>query len=521
MIVVSTFVLLFVAVMMIGKVDQTFFPDFNYNQCYIEYTLPTGSTADQVNQDLKEIGEYFNSLDEVEMVVSSHGMSPMRYSLVRPMMTENADNYGELIVNFSDFGTMIKMRPVLAEYLRTTYPEAMSRIRKYSISILSSHTIEAQFTGPDPAVLKQLSDKAQHFMLQNPNVDKHTVSSDWEPKAKSLTAIYNPLSANKTMITRNDISNAILAATDGLPITKVYQGETPVQVRLMVRESKGKRIEDLNDIPVWSTIPNVNGIMDNTTLQKISTGALSPKEVLNQSLTAVPLSTVTRHVGFDWEEPVVRRVNGKRVIQAQCDAIDGVGPALVQSELDEAIRSIDLPPGYSFKWVGESEMKVDALKGIVSYLPLAGGIILLVLLLLFNDYRRPIIIVLCLPLSIIGIVPGLLLTGQPFSFVGIIGLIGLSGMIIKNAIVLLDEIQLRLKESPTKYRAVVDATISRVRPVIMASLTTILGMLPLLTDPMYQAMAVTIIAGLLVGTLVTLVFVPLLYSVFYGVKINR
>ncbi|NCU36533.1 efflux RND transporter permease subunit [Candidatus Falkowbacteria bacterium] len=519
-VVASTFVLLFITVLMIGRVDQTFFPDFNYNQCYIEYTLPRGSNADQVNEDLKEISDYFNSLDEVEMVVSSHGMSPMRYSLVRPMMTENADNYGELIVNFSDFETMIKMRPVLAQYLRTSYPEAMSRIRKYSISILSSHTVEAEFTGPDPAVLKHLSDQAQQYMLQNPNVDKYTVSSDWEPKAKSLTAIYNPLSANKAMITRNDISNAILAATDGLPITKVYQGETPLQVRLMLRESDGSRIEDLNDIPVWGALPNIHGIMDNTTLQKISTGALSANEMIKTAITAVPLSTITHGVEIDWEEPVVRRVNGKRVIQAQCDAVDGVGPAQVQAELDEAIRNINMPPGYSFKWVGESEMKVDALKGILSYLPLAGGIILLVLLLLFNDYRRPLIIVLCLPLSIIGIVPGLLLTGQPFSFVGIVGLIGLSGMIIKNAIVLLDEIQLRLKESPTAYRAVVDATISRVRPVIMASLTTILGMLPLLTDPMYQAMAVTIISGLLVGTLITLVFVPLLYSVFYRVKIN-
>jgi multidrug efflux pump subunit AcrB len=520
-IVISTFMLLFVAIFFTKNVDKTFFPDFKYNQCYIEYTLPRGSTPDQVNDDLKEITDYLNTFDEVEMVVSSHGMTPMRYMLVRPMMTENADNYGEIIINFTDFKTMIKMRPVFAEYLHANYPEAMSRIRKYSISVLSSHTVEAQFTGPDPAVLKQLSDQAQHFMLQNPNVDRYTVSCDWEPKAKSLTAIYNPLAANRAMITRSDISNAILAATDGLPIAKVYQGETPLQLRLMVREGQGKRIEDLNDIPVWGTLPNVHGIMDQTTMQKIATGALSSDEMINAAITAVPLSTVTRDVALDWEEPVVRRVNGRRVIQAQCDPLDGVGPAQVQAELDEAIRSIEVPPGYSFKWVGESELKVDALKGILSYLPLAAGIILLVLLLLFNDYIRPVIIVLCLPLSFIGIVPGLLLSGQPLSFVAIIGAIGLSGMIIKNAIVLLDEIQVRLKESPTSYRAVVDATISRVRPVIMASLTTILGMLPLLTDPMYQAMAVTIISGLLVGTLITLVFVPLLYSVFYGVKIDR
>lgn len=515
------FILLAYAMLGMRKVDNTFFPDFNYNQFYLEHTLPKGSTPDMVSDNLKKITNHFNSYDEVEMVVSSHGMTPMRYCLVRGMMTENADNYGELIVNFKDYETMQKMRPVFNDYLRTEYPEAISRIRKYNLSIKATHTVEAEFTGPDPAVLKDLSRQVQDLMLQNPNVDKYTICDDWEPKAKNLTAMYNPIAANRASITRNDISNAILAATDGLPVATIYEGETAYPVRFRVRDKSGARIEDLNDIPVWPTLPNISKALDEDILMELYSGATSMEELTQEMITAVPLSTVTNGIQMDWEEPVVRRLNGIRAIQAQCDPVDGVSPAQVQKELDKYVRQIDLPEGYTYEWVGESELKRDGLENILALTPLAGGIILLILLLLFNDYRRPLIIVLCLPMSVIGIVPGLLLTGQPFSFIAIVGVIGLSGMIIKNAIVLLDEIQVRLKRYNEPYKAVVDASLSRVRPVIMASLTTILGMIPLLTDPMYASMAVAIIAGLLVGTLITLLFVPILYSAFFRVKINN
>ncbi len=314
---------------------------------------------------------------------------------------------------------------------------------------------------------------------------------------------------------------AILAATDGLPVATVYEGATALPVRFRVRDKVGNRIEDLNDIPVWSTIPNISGLLDMNNIMGLFNGSVNTDDLIKETLTAVPLSTVTNGVKLGWEEPVVRRLNGKRVIQAQCEPVDGISPAELQNELDEQVKKIDIPEGYSFEWVGESELKRDGLKGILSFLPLAVAIMILILLLLFNDYRRPLIIILCLPLTIIGIVPGLLITGQPFSFIAIVGVIGLSGMIIKNAIVLLDEIKIRLKEADSAYKAVIDATISRIRPVTMASLTTILGMIPLLTDPMYASMAVAIIAGLLVGTLITLVFVPILYSSFYKIKIDK
>ncbi len=503
----------------ISKVDNTFFPNFNYNQCYIEYTLPKGSTPEMVNKDLHEITEHFKSLEEIEMVATSHGMTPMRYCLVRAMMTENADNYGELIVNFKDYETMQKMRPILETYLRSEFPESISRIRNYNLSIKASHTVEAEFTGPDPAVLKDLSNQVKEAMLQNPHIDKYTICDDWEASAKTLQVTYDPIAGNRASVNRNDVSNAILAATDGLPIASINNGETAYPVKFRVRDNEGKRIEDLHDIPVWASIPNIDGSINKDAVMGLFTQATNPEELMQSVITAVPLSSVTKSVALDWEEAVVRRKNKERVIQAQCEPLLGYSPALIQEELDKVVSQIELPEGYSLRWVGESELKKDALTNIFSFLPISAAIILLVLLLLFNDYKRPLIIILCLPMAVIGIFPGLIATAQPFSFIAIVGVIGLGGMIIKNAIVLLDEIQLRLKDSSTPYQAVVDATISRVRPVMMASLTTILGMIPLLTDPMYASMAVAIIAGLIVGTLITLMLVPLLYSVFFRVKV--
>jgi len=514
------FIILIIAGLNFKHVDKTFFPDFNYNQFYIELEFPSGTMPDEVNSELDTITQHFEKYSEVKMVVSSHGMTPLRYCLVRGMMTENKDNYGELIVNFNDYETMVRMRPVFSKYLRSQFPEVISRIRKYNFSVASSHSIEAQFSGPDPAVLKQLSNQAEKLMIGNPNVDAYTVCNDWESKTKELMTIYDPIAANNASITRSDISNAILAATEGLPIATVYDGKTPLPVRLKVRNSDGSKIKDLNNIPVWSTLPNVKSILDRTTLLGLASGATSTDELIDKTATTVPLSSVTNGVKLSWEEPIVRRLNGKRAIQAQCEPKDGYSPEQVQAELNAQIKKINLPQGYEFKWVGASELKGEALHGILSYMPLAFGIIILILLLLFNDYRRPLIILFCLPMSIIGIVPGLILAKQPFSFIAIIGVIGLTGMIIKNAIVLLDEIRIQLKHCDTRYNAVLTATASRVRPVTMASLTTILGMLPLLTDPMYGSMAVAIIGGLIVGTMITLVFVPILYSVFYGIKIH-
>lgn len=497
-------------------VKRTFFPDFNYNQAYIEYRLPDGSNADRVHADLQQITDYLLSLPEVEMVVTSQGQSPTRYCLVRPI-GDMADSYGELIVNFDSYASMIAIKPQLEDYLRSNYPQALTRIRKYNLSVASSHNVEAQFSGPDPAVLKQLAAQVENIMRRSPYADQHTICTDWNAMGRSVRVDYLMSDARRNNTSRSDIAMALLAATDGLPLGTIYEGETPIPVSLKLRKPDGSRIDALADIPVWNMLPNLDAF-NKETVMALLMGTTTPDEVRQRIIRSVPLSAVSQRIGLGWEETSVTRVNRKRTIQAQCDVVDGYGPATLLADIRAEVEAIPLPEGYTIEWVGEHAIQHTAIWNIFRYVPVTAMIIVLLLVLLFNDVRRPLIVALCIPMSIVGIVPGLILTGQPYTFIAIVGTFGLAGMLIKNAIVLLDEIELQLKAGQTRYHAIIDATVARTRPVLMASITTILGMLPLLFDPMYCSMAVTIISGLIAGTLITLVFVPVLYAAFYKVK---
>jgi len=513
--VVSAFLLL-LAALNFTNIKSTFFPDFNYNQAYIEYRLPAGSSPQKVNQDLHSITEYLLTLNEVEMVVSSHGQTPSRYCLVRPM-GDAADSYGELIVNFTDYETMMHMRPILSQYLHDNYPDARTRIRKYNLSIKSSHTVEVEFSGPDPALLRDLAAQAKEIFRRNPYVDQYTLEDDWEPMGQALTAHYMQQAARRAGTSRQDVANALLAATDGLPIGEYFEGQTRVGISLKIRNSDGSRLENPENIPVWSMLPDISSINERS-LQELLMGIKSMDDITREIASPVPLSAVTKGIELDWHEHVVRRVNGRRAIQVQCEPKDGYSPAQTRRASLREIEAIELPAGYTAVWVGEHELQNEALTNIFRYLPISILLIILTLILLFNDFRKPIIVLSCIPMAFIGIVPGMILAGQPFTFMAIIGSFGLMGMIVKNAIVLLNEAETLISGGLAKHLALVNATISRTRPVLLASFTTILGMLPLLTDPMYASMAVAIISGLLVGTLITLVFVPILYAAFYGVK---
>lgn len=512
----SSAIVLTLCALGIGGVKRTFFPDFNYNQAYIEYRLPDGSNAERVHADLRQIADHLLSMPEVQLVVTSQGQSPTRYCLVRPI-GEMADSYGELIVNFDSYATMVAMKPQLEEYLRNNYPQALTRIRKYNLSVASSHNVEAQFSGPDPAVLKQLAAQVEDIMRRSPYADPHTICNDWNAMGRSVRVDYLMSDARRNSTSRSDIAMALLAATDGLPLGSIYEGETPIPVNLKLRNPDGSRIAALADIPVWNMLPNLDAL-NKEAVMALLMGTQTPEELRQRIVRSMPLSAVSQRVGLGWEETSVTRVNRKRTIQAQCDVVDGHGPATLLADIRPAVEAIALPEGYTLEWVGEHAIQHTAIRNIFRYVPVTAMIIALLLILLFNDARRPLIVALCIPMALVGIVMGLLLTGQPYTFIAIVGTFGLVGMLIKNAIVLLDEIELQLKAGQTRYHAIIDATVARTRPVLMASITTILGMLPLLFDPMYCSMAVTIISGLIAGTLITLVFVPVLYAAFYKVK---
>ena len=497
------------------RVKNLFFPDFDYKQFVVEYFLPAQSSPDRVKKDLQEMTALLEQNPAIERVAASMGSAPAHYCLVRPM-TSGGDCYGELMVDCKDYATVMEQIPGIRRQLRELYPDAYIRIRKYNFSISTSHTVEVEFSGPDPAVLRQLSQQAEDIMRQCPYVDPYSVENNWKPRGKVFVADYNRANALRAGIERSDVANALMAATDGMTVGALTDQDRTTLVNLQVRQPDGSRITDLRNIPVWSTL---NLHFSNEALQSVVTGGKNVETLQDELFRSVPLSNVTDDLRLSWDENAVFRVNGQRAIEAECDPntdLYNATPAKVMASIRPAIDAIPLPDGYQRKWIGESEMQDEAIGGLMKYVPITLFIVLITLLLLFNSWKKAILILLCFPFVFCGITPALLLFRQPFTFMAIVGVQGLVGMMVKNAIVLVDEInRLQREERMPAYRAVIEATVSRVRPVLMASLTTIVGMIPLLGDPMYGSMAITIMGGLTVGTVITLLLLPFFYTVLF------
>ena len=513
----TAFILLALCIFGMTKVKNLFFPDFDYKQFIVEYFLPSQTDPDRVRKDLLEMSALLKKNPAIERVAASMGSAPAHYCLVRPM-TSGGDCYGELMVDCKDYETVVEQIPAVRKLLRERYPDAYIRIRKYNFSIASSHTVEVEFSGPDPAILRKLSQQAEDIMRRCPYVDPYSVGNNWKPKGKTLTADYVREDALRSGIERSDVGNALLAATDGLPVGVLNDQDRTVLIHLLVRNADGSRITNLNDIPVWSTL---NLRMDDDELKGLLTGSTKMDELQDQVFRSVPLGNVARQIRLDWEDNYIYRLNGQRAIKAECDPntdLYEATPAKVVASIQKEIEGIPLPDGYKMRWVGEGELQGEAIGNLMKYLPVTLFIILGILLLLFNSWKKVILILLCFPFVFCGITPALLLFRQPFTFMAIIGMMGLIGMMVKNAIVLVDEInRLQQEEHLHPYHAVVEATVSRVRPVLMASLTTIVGMIPLVNDPMYGSMAITIMGGLTVGTLITLVLLPIFYTALFHI----
>ena len=512
------FVVLFTCFFGMTKVKNLFFPDFDYSQFIVEYWLPSQSSPDRVKHDLLEMSDWLQENPEVTRVAASMGSAPAHYCLVRPM-TAGGNCYGELMVDCKDYKTVVEQIPAIRDTLRTRYPDAYIRIRKYNFSITTTHTVEAQFAGPDPAVLRDLASQAEEVMRRCPYVDPYSVQNNWKPKGKTLVADYVRQDALRSGIERSDVGNALMAATDGMTVGVINDQDRSVMINLMVRNADGTKIQDLREIPVWSTM---NMHVTNEDLQSVMCGTKGAEQIQDDIYKSVPLGNVTSDVRLSWDEEMVIRVNGQRTIEAECDPnpyLDEATPAKVLASIQEEIEQIPLPTGYSLKWVGEIDTQEEANENLLGFLPLTFFIILLILLLLFNNWKKVLLILVCFPFVFCGITPSLLGFGQPFTFMAIIGMMGLIGMMVKNAIVLMDEIgRLQEEEHKAPYVAVVEATVSRVRPVLMASLTTIIGMVPLLGDPMYGSMAICIMGGLAMGTIITLILFPLFYTAAFHIK---
>lgn len=493
---------------------QGFFPDMDYNQLYIEYKLPEGYTTQRVDHDLKEIEDYLRGRKEIDHVTTAIGGTPARYNLVRSI-TGSSLSYGELIVDFYTPKDAVENLDEIQAYLTERYPDAQVRVKRYNL-MYKEYPIELEFRGPDPAVLRNLAEQAVDIIHKDPKT--LMVRSNWFPRVPALQIDYNQPKALRAGLSRRDIGLSLLTATYGLPMGTFYDGAEPKTITIRTVNQAGQPLDALDNAAIFSMLPSINKL-DRKTLEGLLTGAVTKEDIISSLLQSKPLSSVTDGVQLIWEEPIIMRTDGERSIKAQCVPITGVSNETLRSSIAPALESIALPEGYTMKWEGEYGASEEATTYLFMYYPVAIILMIGILIMLFGDYKKPIVIILCLPTLAIGIVWGMYISGKTFSFTAIVAVLGLIGMMIKNIIVLLDEVTLLTSQGMDEYYALVSSAKSRVRPVMLASATTILGMLPLLTDALFGPTAVVIMAGLIVATVMTIIFAPLVYALLYKVRI--
>ena len=491
---------------------QGFFPDMDYDQLYIEYRLPEGYTTTRVNNDLTEIERYLQGRPEVTHVTTAIGATPSRYNLVRSV-TGSSLSYGELIVDFKSSKSALKNIDELQSYLSAQYPDAQVRVKRYNL-MFKEYPIEVIFKGPDPAILHKLTDSVVDIMQQQP--ETQMARSNWFPKVPALHIQYDQANALRAGLTRRDIGLSLMGTTYGIPVGTFYEGTERKSINIRSVDKDGMPIESLEQAAIFGTTPSLSAI-NKETIQGLMTGTITKQDVISMLLRTVPLSGVSEGIDLVWEEPIIRRINGERSMKAQCSPNNGESAEALRTAIAKEVEQIALPEGYSMEWGGEYSASKESTKYLFRYYPVAVILMLAILIMLFGDYRKPLIVILCLPPLAIGVVWGMLISGKTFGFTAIVATLGLIGMLIKNIIVLLDEITLLISQGVRPHIALIESSKSRLRPVMLASLTTILGMLPLLGDELFGPAAVVIMGGLLVGTLVTLLFVPLLYAIFYGI----
>lgn len=467
-------------------VPKMFFADSDKAQFFIDYWLPQGSRIENVSEDLKKIEEHLATIPEIKNFATTIGSGGPRYISSIDPETENA-SYGQVIVNVFDYKKIREISPVLEEWIRSNFPESDPQFSVYINGPSADFKVEARFSGPDPLVLRQLSQKAQDIMHQSPNAVR--IRDNWRQRTHVYTPDYSQRRARKAGLERQDLGQAMKGLHDGVTMSYYREENNLIPVRLRTSGQNTTMMDSLGSTPVWGP-----------------------------GKKPLPLGQVVSSSDITWEDPLVRRHNRRRAITVQCDTATGVTSDSLFKELRPLIEGIELPPGYGLEWDGEYDLSQTGNEGVAKSFPLIVILIAFILVALFNGIRQPIIISLVIPFAVVGMVVGLFLTGEAFGFLALLGAYSLIGMLIKNAVVLIDQIDIEIKEGKNPLDAVIDSCMSRVRPVMMASATTILGMIPLLPDAMFSSMAVTIMFGLAFATLLTLIVVPVLYTLFFKIK---
>jgi multidrug efflux pump subunit AcrB len=496
-VIVAAIVAFFIAAWGFGKVEHSFFPPATRPQFMVDTFLPPGSHIGESAAFAESVGNFIQSQPGVKHVTSFIGGGGLRFLLVySPEMRNRA--FVQFLVDVDNANEIDDLMVKIQQRLDEEHPEANSVAKKFLLGPGAGGRIQARFRGPDPAVLRTLADQAQTILDEDGGA--LAIRNDWREREKVIRPDLLELQARRNGIERVDVATALATSFEGRVVgffrepggsgTGIYPQETrllPIVARppLAEREDVGM----LTSLQIWSPVAG----------------------------RMIPLGQVTSGTEVVWEDPIVVRRDRFPTVTVHADPRSGL-PSQLFNRVRDKIEAIELPEGYSFAWGGEHEDSTNARAALARPLPYVLAIMVFIVVCLFNSIRTTLLVWLIVPLAIIGVVAGLLLTGQPFGFMALLGVLSLGGEQIKNSIVVLSKIRTELDAGKTPYDAIIYGCVSKVRPVLMVAITTVLGMIPLLQDPFFGAMAVCIMFGLSFACVLTMLVMPALYAVFYRVR---
>ena len=468
-----------------GNIKNSFFPNSNTPMFFVDVWETEGTDIRDTREDAIEIANYLGEQEGVRSTVTLVGGGDARFALTYEPK-EASPAYAQIIVQTENLEQISRIRPDVERHMRTNYPHLDPIIKPFRIGPGRDSQIEARFHGTDPVVLRGLADQAKAIMRADPTAKE--VNDDWRQPVALVRPIFNERVARQLGITRENVTAALKASYEGLDVGLYRDGIRMLPIKLRPPLEERGDVANIRDIRVWSP-------------------ALQ---------ASVPISQVVNSFETEFENTIIRGRDRIQTIIAACNPTEGLATPLL-NRLRPQIEAIELPPGYELSWGGEYEDSTNAQNALASVLPTGFLLMILTSILLFGKVRQPTIIWLTVPLAIVGITAGLLGFDGAFDFMSLLGALSLVGLLIKNAIVLIDEIDQQVDEGKEHLTAILDSTVSRLRPVSMAATTTILGLIPLLQDVFFVNMSITIMAGLGFATLLTLLFIPVLYSLFFRV----
>ncbi len=483
------------AINLFGLVPQIFFPPAVRPQFVIDFRLPEGTHIRETLREALPVERFLAGREEVDNFSVYVGESSPRFYLSLTQEQSN-ENYAFFLVNCRDLKEMDRLMEDVYLFISENSPNATPVVKKLETGAPVGAPIQIRVSGKDITprgieTIYRLSGQVKDLLRRTEGT--LSIRDSWGSPIKKLYVRVDQAQARRAGLTSRDIAVSLQTQLAGMQVTEFREADEIIPVELRSVQANRTDLGKIEGLNVYSLV----------------TGH------------AVPLLQIARPE-FSFETANIARRNRKRVMTVLCDLVPARTASGVLSEIRPALAELTRgwPAGYEVQFGGEFEESEKANESIMAQLPVSAFIILLLLVWQFNSFRKTLIILITVPMGLIGAILGLLLTGSSFGFMSMLGMVALAGVVINNAIVLIDRIQLELEEGKTGQEAIVLAAQKRFRPILLTTVTTLCGLLPLALQggPLWESMAWTIIGGLLFATVLTLGYVPVLYSLFYKIK---